>query len=106
MTQSESGRIIPLDILTKAMDDYLHQKDAPQTYGEWQAVEFGQYINRVPRPRFDSNDICYSDIIFRNVESDAYYRATIYHNMQRIILNDQHKVVRVRRKMVPVYEEI
>lgn len=103
--QSEDGQTIPAGVLTQAMEDYLHQKEEPQTYGEWQAVEFGKYINRVPRPRFDSDDVCYSDIIFRNVESDRYYRATIYHNMQRILTGFEHKVVSVRRKMVPVYEE-
>jgi len=99
--------IIPEEILHSTVKDFLNQKDAPFTYGEWQVVDFDNIMKPLPRTHYTDHDTVFSSsFIFRNVESDYYYRATLAYDTKRVILERGQEIIRVVRKMVPVYEAV
>lgn len=105
MTNTET-QVIPEAVLDSVVKDYFSKKQAPVTYGEWQLVEFGKVSERMPSTYFsDHETVLKTAFIFRNVESDHYFRATICHDLKKFMPTREHQIVRVFRKLVPVYEE-
>lgn len=99
--------VIPEEILNSAIRDFLNQKDVPFTYGEWQVVDFDTLMKPLPQTHYTDHETVFaSSFVFRNVESNYYYRTTLAYDMDKVRLDREQDIVRVVRKMVPVYEEI
>jgi hypothetical protein len=106
MTVEDQGPVIPYDILDTALSDYrITSLCPPLTYGEWQLVQFPEAMTQ--EEDIYSRDIVWNgDFIFRNVESDYYYRANVFHDMEKISRKNPPTIRRVERKMVPVYVDL
>lgn len=99
--------IIPEDILTSTVRDFLHQRALPFAYGQWQVVAADEEIQRLPGRHLGEYTSGFtSSFVYRDVESDRYYRATLTYDFDGILPGQKQEAVRVVRKMVPVYEEV
>lgn len=99
--------IIPEEILTSTVHDFLNRKEVPFTYGQWQVVDADEEIQRISNGHGVNEEIYLSSsFVYRDVESDYYYKVTLVYTAGGFLADREHKAVRVIRRMVPVYEEV
>lgn len=101
---------IPMDVLQKALKDYHPETGVPlpstAQYGKWEVVEFPEYSHRVPEIGCDPEGGYISNFIFRNSESNRYFRVSLAHDLEDKIIVPYTRIVEVALKLVPVYHDI